>query len=196
MSEKTPIQPTKKIATLIADLKSGNAKKISTALKTLEASGNIQILEPLAEVLMDKNLVDSHKEIMEFLSSMKDSSAIDEMMRLLGEARFISIRQMLLTTIWNSPLDYSYYLPDFVDIAVEGSFMEAMDCLTIIENMEGPFEERHALESQLFLRDYIESKEPKDPQKQHIMSEIALFIKDLNDQDDDGIASFMDDDED
>lgn len=145
---------------------------------------------------MDKNVADSHKEIVEFLSSMKDSSAIDEMMRLLGEARFMSIRQALLTSIWNSPLDYSYYLPDFVDIAVEGNFMEAMDCLTIIENMEGPFEERHVLESQLFLRDYIESKEQKDPQKQHIMSEIALFIKDLNDGDDDGIRSFMDEDED
>lgn len=196
MSEKTPNQQSKKIATLISDLKSGNTKKISTALKTLEASGNVQILEPLAELLMDNTLEDSHKEIIEFLSSMKDSSAIDEMMRLLGEGRFLSVRQVLLTTIWNSPLDYSYYLPDFVDIAVEGSFMEALDCLTIIENMEGPFEERHMLESQLFLRDYIESTEPKDPQKQQIMSEIALFIKDLNDQDDDGITSFMDEDED
>ncbi len=196
MSEKTPTQQSKKITTLIADLKSGNSKKISSALKTLEASGNVQILEPLAEVLMDTNLEDSHKEIIEFLSSMKDSSAIDEMMRLLGEGRFLAVRQILLTTIWNSPLDYSYYLPDFVDIAVEGNFMEALDCLTIIENMEGPFEERHVLESQLFLRDYIESTAPKDPQKQHIMSEIALFIKDLNDQDDDGITSFMDEDED
>lgn len=196
MSEKTPNPQSKKIATLISDLKSGNGKKISTALKTLEASGNVQILEPLAEVLMDSTLEDSHKEIVEFLSSMKDSSAIDEMMRLLSEPRFIGIRQVLLTTIWNSPLDYSYYLPDFVDIAVEGNFLEALDCLTIIENMEGPFEERHVLESQLFLRDYIESKEPKDPQKQHIMSEIAIFIKDLNDRDDDGIASFMDEDED
>ena len=196
MSEKTPTQQSKKITTLIADLKSENSKKISSALKTLEASGSVQILEPLAEVLMDTNLEDSHKEIIEFLSSMKDSSAIDEMMRLLGEGRFLAVRQILLTTIWNSPLDYSYYLPDFVDIAVEGNFMEALDCLTIIENMEGPFEERHVLESQLFLRDYIESTAPKDPQKQHIMSEIALFIKDLNDQDDDGITSFMDEDED
>lgn len=194
MSEKTPNPQSKKIATLIADLKSGNVKKISTALKTLEASGNVQILEPLAEVLMDQSSEDSHKEIVEFLSSMKDSSAIDEMMRILSEARFIGIRQALLTTIWNSPLDYSYYLPDFVDIAVEGNFLEALDCLTIIENMEGPFEERHVLESQLFLRDYIESKEPKDPQKQHIMSEIAIFIKDLHDRDDDGITSFMDED--
>jgi hypothetical protein len=194
VSEKTPNPQSKKIATLIADLKSGNVKKISTALKTLEASGNVQILEPLAEVLMDQSSEDSHKEIVEFLSSMKDSSAIDEMMRILSEARFIGIRQALLTTIWNSPLDYSYYLPDFVDIAVEGNFLEALDCLTIIENMEGPFEERHVLESQLFLRDYIESKEPKDPQKQHIMSEIAIFIKDLHDRDDDGITSFMDED--
>jgi hypothetical protein len=76
VSEKTPNPQSKKIATLIADLKSGNAKKISTALKTLEASGNVQILEPLAEVLMDGALEDSHKEIVEFLSSMKDLSLI------------------------------------------------------------------------------------------------------------------------
>jgi hypothetical protein len=83
-------------------------------------------------------------------------------------------------------------LPEFVEIAVDGDFMEALDCLTILENMEGPFEERQILEAQLHLKDYLEDTAPKEQQKAKIMSEITLWLKDLSDLDDDDISSFMD----
>jgi len=174
-----------KIKQLIDDLSSGNELKISTAVKALETNGDISLFEPLASILLTPLSQKNRAEVLEFLASLKDSSAIDEMMRLIGNAKYLPVRKELLSSIWNSKLDYSYFLPEFVEIACEGDFMEALECLTIIENLENNFEERHVLESKLHLKDYFEDKEVKDPKKAQIISEIALLIKDFDLMDED-----------
>jgi hypothetical protein len=58
--------------------------------------------------------------------------------------------------------------------------METLDCLTIIENLEGPFMEEDILEAQLHLKSYLEDTATKDDQKSHLLSEIAIAIKDIN----------------
>ena len=49
-----------------------------------------------------------------------------------------------------------------------------------IENMEGPFMEEDILESQLHLKRYLEGEGQQNEQKAHLLSEIALLIKDIN----------------
>jgi hypothetical protein len=46
--------------------------------------------------------------------------------------------------------------------------------------MTGPFQERDLLESQLFLQEYHLNRHGESDQKNQIISEIALFIKDQN----------------
>lgn len=176
-----------KIQQILTDIQSGNAAKITTGLKQLQANGDISVIEPLVAVLVQPLPQHSREEILTFLGDLKVSEAIPVIMELVKEDCYHNIRQQLLSTIWNSKLDFSAYLADFVEIACEGTFMEALECLTILENLEGPFMEQQFLESQLHLRDYIEDKTPKDEQKAHILSEIALFIKDLNESDYDDI---------
>ncbi|MBI1838068.1 MAG: hypothetical protein HYR91_12460 [Flavobacteriia bacterium] len=180
MSKKINKKETIIINQLLEDIKSKNATKITTALKLLQVSGNISILKPLAEILLMDIPSTSFQEIIFFLGDLKVSSASDEMMDIIKDDKFLPIRQQLLTSIWNSKVDYSCYIADFVEIACEGNFMEALECLTIIENLEGPFEEQYILESQLHLKEYIEDDAPKDPQKAHILSEIAVLIKDFD----------------
>ena len=100
-------------------------------------------------------------------------------MDCLQQSRFVPIRKEILTTIWNSPLDYSLYLQDFVKIAVENDYLTTLECLTVIENFDGPFEEKSLLESLLYLKDYHEEKYPRSKEKDQLMSEIALLIKDF-----------------
>jgi Mg/Co/Ni transporter MgtE len=179
-----------KIAQLVSDLNSGNENKMSAALKALQTNGDISILAPVSSLLMQDLSEKMQHEVLEFLSILNDSRAADVMIELIKDQNYGDVRRELLSTLWNSKLDYSYYLPEFVAIAVDGDFMEALECLTIIENLEGPFEERHILESQLHLKDYLEDTAPKDPQKAQIMSEIALIVKDFNESDDDDISYF------
>ncbi len=173
-------QAQQKLNALLADLNSGDSKKISKAVKSLEVHGNPTVIKPLAALLMKGVNETNEKEILEFLSSLKDSTVVVEMMDVLGDPELRSIRQKLLTTVWNTKVDFSDYIDEFVEMAVEGDFMEALDCLTIIENLEGPFMEENILECQLHLKNYLESDEKKDEQKSHILSEIALKIKEIN----------------
>jgi hypothetical protein len=188
--EKKGEKYSQKIQKLINDLQTGDVKKISQTLKLLKSEGSIVFLRPLAELLIRSNDESIQQEIIAFLSDLNVSKATDEIMNLLNDENLLSIRQPLLTTIWNCKLDYSNYLPEFVEIAVDGNFMEALECLTIIENMDGPFEERHILESQLHFKDYLEDNAPKDPQKAHIMSEIALIVKDYTNFDEEDMSLF------
>lgn len=173
------------------ELKDQNGIKFANTLKLLKNEGHVSILRDLIRLLQAKDQEEC-KLILDFLCDLNDSAATNEIVNILREEEFLNIRQPLLTTLWNSKLNYSNYLPEFVEIAIEGSFMEALDCLTILEAMEGPFEERHILEAQLFLKEYLEDKSPKDPQKAAIMSEIALFLKDAGEIEDEDIGFYND----
>lgn len=170
-----------KLIEIIKDLKSTDPKKISKAIKSLEIHGDTSVLRVMCDRLLEGDLNEKNsKEIMEFISSLKDSSAAVEMIDLINDDKYLSIRQPLLTTIWNMKVDFSGYIDEFVHIAVFGDFMETLECLTIIENMEGPFMEEDILESQLHLKRYLEGEGQQDKQKAQLLSEIALLIKDIN----------------
>ena len=94
-------------------------------------------------------------------------------------------RIKILTSIWNSKVDYSDYLAQFVKLAAEGGFMETLECLTVIENLDGPFEEEQFFESQIALKNYLDNRKSSNDEKAQLMSEIALLIKDLEENHDD-----------
>lgn len=167
-----------KFKQILSDLKSGSDAKITSVIKVIQADGKPEMLPMLVEIL-HSNPSDLVKEsILELFRSLKDSDAIPFMIEIINEDNNLSIRQNLLSTIWNTKLDYAPFIADFVGIATEGTFMEALECLTILENLDGPFEERHILEAQLFLSEYHDNKLTQDPQKAELISEIALLLKD------------------
>ncbi len=170
----------KKLKEIIAELNTGDQSKIARSIKSLESHGDSSVIKPLADKLLTDLSESNRKAILELFSSLKDSSVCVEIMDIVQNDHYISIRQELLTTIWNTKVDFSAYIDDFVEIAVKGSFMETLDCLTIIENLEGPFMEEDILECQLHLKNYLEDTSEKDKQKAQLLSEIAILIKDIN----------------
>lgn len=171
-----------KLKLVLADLQSGDDKKVAKAIKSLELKGNASAIKPLVDALLAGISEKNHGAIIELLSSLKDTSAVVEVMDVLDDEKYLSIRQQILSTVWNTKVDFSGYIDSFVEIATTGDFMEAVECLTIIENLEGPFEELDILECQLHLKNYMESNPPKDDQKAYILSEIAIKIKEINEQ--------------
>lgn len=169
-----------KLKQIMMDLVTDDPKKISKAVKALESNGDPSVIKPLCEKLLSGVSEKNQKEILELFCSFKDTSVTSEIMDVIEEERFQGIRQVLLSTIWNTKVDFSDYIDEFVLIAVEGDFMETLDCLTIIENLEGPFMEENILESQLHLKKYLEQSGARDEQKAQLLSEIALLLKDFN----------------
>lgn len=170
-----------KVNLIVADLQSSDPKKAKKAIKSLEVHGNATVIKPLFNVLKDGALPEAlQAKVLELLCSLKDTSVIPEIMDVLDDEDMLEVRPLVLTAIWNMKVDFSGYIDDFVMIAAKGTFMEAIDCLTIIENMDGPYMEENILESQLHLKDYLENGDRSDAQKAEILSEIAILIKEIN----------------
>lgn len=183
---KNKTQQSQKVKKLIEDLNSGIPAKISSALKSLQVNGDVTVIRPIVDLFKTELTHQLEFEVLEFLGDLKTTDTLPEIISIIKDENYLFQRQKVLSTIWNSTLDYSDYIAEFVEIACEGNFMEALECLTIIENLEGPFREQHILECQLHLKDYLESTTAKDPQKAQLMSEIAVLIKnfDLSTDDD------------
>jgi len=177
MAEKKKVNKLKQI---MLDLSTDDPKKITKSIKALETHGNASVIKPLAEKLKSGVTEKNQKEILELFCTLMDTSVTAEMMDVIEDDRYASIRQLMLSTVWNMRVDFSDYIDEFVQIAVRGDFMETLDCLTIIENMEGPFMEENILEAQLHLKNYIEQPGEKDEKKAQLLSEIALLLKDIN----------------
>lgn len=168
-----------KVAGLIKELESNQVPKMTAALQELEKIGNESILPFVSRLLIHSN--ESVRKLSQnLMAGLQQQELVPFIMDLVIKENNQEIRKAILSSIWNSKLDYSQHLADFVSLATEGDFMQAVECLTVIENLEGPFEENQLLEAQLYLKEFLEGEKGKDSQKDAIISEIALFIKDQN----------------
>jgi len=171
---------TVKLKQLVSDLFQPDEKKVLKTITLLEAEGKVEVLRPVCELYLENRSATINSKLIEFLGKLIDTEATAEMIEIIRDEKFEGIRQSLLNTIWQSKLDYSMYLADFVSIACDGGFLEAFECLTIIDNLEGPFQESQTLEAQLYLKEYLETEMGKDPQRDEIISDIAVLIKDFD----------------
>lgn len=171
---------TKKLKQLVADLFVKDDKKVIKTIKLLEAEGSADVLRPMVELYLENKSDTINGKLIEFLSKLSDSSATEEMINIIRDDKYSRVRQDILNTMWQSKLDYSPFLADFVAIASEGTFLEAFECLTIIDNLEGPFQENQTLEAQLYLKEYLETEKGKEEQRDEIVSDIAVLIRDFD----------------
>jgi len=162
-------------------LRSNDSTKISEALTDIENNGDSSVIFPLADLLLtDIEEKKYYKNIVSIFSSLKDSASASVIMDVLHSEIHLPIRQVMLSCMWNTTLDYSEYVADIVKIACWGTWTESFDCLTILENIREEIQEKHLLEAQWNLKEYYESKQKnnqEDEQKDKIISEIARFIK-------------------
>lgn len=181
MSTTGKTNQNKKIQQLLLDIQNGDSTKVIKAIRGLESHGNNSVLEPLLNYW--KTVTDSEidRELSEFFAALKDTDSRHEIMEVLLNEETEAFRIKILASVWNSKVDFSDYLAQFVRLAAEGGFMETLECLTVIENLDGPFEEEQFFESQIALKNYLDNRKSSSDEKAQLMSEIALIIKDLED---------------
>ena len=177
MEEKKINRKAQKIQSLLKDITSDSITKVKTALEALEINGDASVIPAIIDELTTEGHSEKNMLLLDFLAIIKTPNAIHSFIEALENNEFRNKRQLILNSIWNSPLNFSEYLSKFVEIALNGDFMETLECLTIIENLPGPFDEKAVFESHLLLTN--SSKESFDESKKEFLSEIALKIKEF-----------------
>jgi len=74
------------------------------------------------------------KTIESFFNDIKDSSVRPEVMNEIKKNRRNETTRMLLSSCWQSGLDYSGWVVDLTEIFIESDYLLGLECMTIIEN--------------------------------------------------------------
>jgi len=78
-------------------------------------------------------------------------------------------KQQLVAACWESEIDYTAYLPFFVDIAITADYLVALEAITVIETMEGTFQKEHLSQAIEKIRQH----------KKSITNELLVLFNDL-----------------
>lgn len=170
-------------AALLEGLLSGDRDRALAAIGLLRDEGNLAYLPHLVELFERDDDPEVRKRVTNLLIDIHDSRLAPELMRAIGHARSQECLSMLLTVCWSSPVDFSPYLPQFIDIALRGDFMTAFEALTVIENMRRPAApadiERH-------LADVRKAADEADNHhKSEFLNDLAAALEQMRDRPDD-----------
>lgn len=172
-----------KINTLLGDLQSNDERKIAGAIKAFSVHGHATVIEPIIEVWGSGLSAENENLVIDLFQNLKDTSAIEPLMKAFNNSQNAHLRRKLVSTFWNSKLDFSDYLADFVLFGIEGDFLDALEVITLIENFETAAPESAILESQLLLTEYFGQTENRNDQKDAILTDLAMLLKDFSELD-------------
>jgi len=74
------------------------------------------------------------RQITEFLNDLKDQSSCEEVISELKKGLNPETLRMLVSSCWQSGLNYSAYSSTFADLFLTGDYLTAIECFTVIES--------------------------------------------------------------
>lgn len=160
------------------ELNSSQEVLVKNAIKNIQKKGDHTLIETILEVYQSTDNLETKNELGTMLSSLKISKAEDELLKALNEPKFGSIHQDILSFIWNSGFQPMDHLLDFVSVAIKGDYMTALEALTLVENLDGPFQEELIIESTIELKNYISEnqKDEKIDLMKSLLGVVSTFV--------------------
>lgn len=142
------------ITQIIKDLQSSDEALILKVLVKVRDKGNTEVLEPLFDLFERTDNEKVKAEIKMILADIKDSYALEVIIERLSTGSN-ALNEVLLYALWNSSLSALDYIPEVVDAAKKGNYMIALEALTVIENLDGPFSNEKLTEAQFIINEYF-----------------------------------------
>ena len=160
------------------DLSSSNDSVITKALTKTRAKGNEQLLDPLIELYTKTENQKIKKEIKSIFSELKNKDILDFLIPHLREGSN-EIKELIFFSIWSSGIDMTDYIPELIEASCSGDYMVILEALTVLENLEGPFNEDDLFQANTLLQQYLyESEDSKEKELIKSMYDIVLEFGD------------------
>jgi hypothetical protein len=132
-------QPKKSKTPSLDLLFSADDEVVIAAIELMAEKGTKEVVNPLLELLLNCS-APVQRAIESLLYQIKDQAAVEVLIEALENPKFKPVRHTILASFWNSGHLPEGHIDLLCGIAAEGSFDEALEVLTIVENMDGPLE--------------------------------------------------------
>jgi len=115
---------------------SADVEVVKMAIEKISIEGNRLYLPILFDLL---NTMPEHEieiEITNLLGTVKDKESVNSFMRAIEDEKYKAIRKTLISACWQNGLDFSNFIPVFVDIIINDEWEVAFEAFTLIDNLE------------------------------------------------------------
>jgi hypothetical protein len=124
----------KRLKQLEEKLKSGNETIVVNAISSLRAKAPFKgVIRLLTELYNSSAGLTVRKQVEDFMNDMKESSLRGEVVDEIRKEHSAETLKMLVSSCWQSGLDYSSYASDFALIFSTCDLETAIECFTVIE---------------------------------------------------------------
>ncbi|MFL5762809.1 MAG: hypothetical protein ACJ77K_02635 [Bacteroidia bacterium] len=149
-----------------------NSKEYATAIVGLDgvstpAAPSEDKISALISLLTDPANKDVKEET---LVTLKKEKGGDEVLLLaIASNKAKAVRSTLVAACWESEINFSKYLPFFLLLALDDDYLISLEAITVIEQMEGPFNDADVNAAIKKIKDF----------KKNISSERQVLLNDL-----------------
>lgn len=122
---------------IIANLRSGNPEIVIQSIEELKEKGTAGHFTVLMNLLHETSHSEIKKKIISLFAELKSTDTVPLLMSSIQNKEYSEERKDLVSCCWQNGMNYSSYLPVFVDLVINEEFPTALEALTVIENMYG-----------------------------------------------------------
>ena len=155
-------EDSKAVKDILKDLKANDANIVLEAIKRNRKDGNVKTFKALLETLRDTDEPTVEASIIEFLYDLKDEDSIPALVEAINDEEFSYYHSFLVAAFWQSSIDGSGHIDLFVQKAIDGDYMTALEALTVIENFDSSFSQSELLEYETEINEATEKETNED----------------------------------
>ena len=107
-----------------------------------DESSSDDIIEDKISAIISLLTDPENKELKEeALLTLKKENAGSLLITAISNSKVKHKKHMLVAACWESEINFSAQLPFFINLALDTDYLVSLEAITVIENMEGPFNE-------------------------------------------------------
>lgn len=158
---------------LLKGLQSADSLKVIETLEELRVSGKAADIPILIELLHLSSNPEIKSKIADLFGTLKESDAIPMIIEAIRNQKYAPELKELVASCWENGMDYSKYIPLFVDLMLENEFEIAFEAYTVIMNTEQRIDQQ-IIDLEL---EKMESSLPAMPeQKRQLVLDVIDFL--------------------
>ena len=118
------------------NLFSANTNVVISAIEAIQKKGNKLYIPILFDLLNSSPETEIESEIINLLGTVKDKETVNSFVRAIEDDKYKGIRKTILTACWHNGLDFSTFLPVFIDLIINEEWEIAFEAFTVVDNLE------------------------------------------------------------
>jgi len=142
------------IQQLITELSSTDETKLLKTLEKVKSKGNDLMIVPILDLYTSTDHNTVKEAVKGLLNELKTTDGTIFLIERLKNSDN-ELNEVILGALWSAGLNPIEYLPEIVNAACNGTYMVAFEAVTVLENLDGPFDEEKISESKLIINDYF-----------------------------------------